>query len=121
MYSSPGNLITRVQPGAPGSVQSHQSSGGRLVDRSGDPNAAPPVVPDEPFSEQLPYKQKPAPANPGADGIAGTLVSLPRTIPADSRRDMAIPLAAGLLLFVFAMHALYLSRRSAPESPLEPQ
>jgi hypothetical protein len=116
-YSSPGNLLTRVQPGAPGSVDSHGASPGRLVDRGAAPPAAPTTEPpDEPFSEQLPYK-KPAAENRGSEGIAGTLVSLPRTITTDSRRDLAIPLAAGLLLFVFAMHALYLSRRSAPEDP----
>jgi hypothetical protein len=123
VYSSPGNLVTRIQPGSPGSVDSRQASGGNLVDHSGDARGAAPADPDEPFSEQLPYKKPvagpPATGNEGAGGIAGTLVSLPRTIPADSRRDLAVPLAAGLLLFVFAMHALYLSRRSAPDAPLD--
>jgi hypothetical protein len=115
-YSSPGNLLTPIQPGAPGSVDSHEVSPGRLVDRGAATPGAPPAEPDEPFSEQLPYK-KPAADNRGSEGIAGTLASLPRTITTDSRRDLAIPLAGGLLLFVFAMHALYLSRRSAPEDP----
>jgi hypothetical protein len=125
VYSSPGNLVTRIQPGTPGSVQSHQASDGRLVDRSGAGGSPGAPEADEPFSEQLPYKTPAAgnqpPPNPAAGGIAGTLVSLPRTLPADSRRDLAIPLAAGLLLFVFAMHALYLSRRAAPEVPLDPE
>jgi hypothetical protein len=118
LYSSPGNLVTRIQPGAPGSTESHQVSGGHLIDNGVAGKDPAPAEPDGPFSPELPYK-KPAPESQAGDGIAGTLVSLPRTIPTDSRRDMLVPLAAGLLLFVFAMHALYLSRRSAPEGPLE--
>jgi hypothetical protein len=114
-YLSPGNLVTRVQPGAPGSVGSRGVSSGNLVDR-GD---APPAEPDAPFSQELPYKKKPAaPEGSGGEGLARALGTMPQTISTDSRRDLIAPLAAGLLLFVFAMHALHLSRRSAPEGPL---
>jgi hypothetical protein len=41
------------------------------------------------------------------------LVGLPEAVGRDDTRHLLIPLAAGLLLFVFAMHALYASRRAA--------
>jgi hypothetical protein len=47
------------------------------------------------------------------------LVGLPEAIGEDEARHLLIPLAAGLLLFVFAMHALYASRRAGAEAPLE--
>jgi hypothetical protein len=47
------------------------------------------------------------------------LVGLPEAIGGDETRQLLVPMAAGLLLFVFAMHALYASRRAAPEAPLD--
>jgi hypothetical protein len=53
------------------------------------------------------------------DGVGRMLVGLPEAIGGDETRQILVPLAGGLLLFVFAMHALYISRRAAPEAPLE--
>ncbi len=119
-FSSPGNLTTRIQPGAPGSVGSRGASSGNLVDNGVAVTDAPPPEPDGPFSQELPYKKTPGapPENSGGEGLARALGAVPQTISTDSRRDLVAPLAAGLLLFVFAMHALHLSRRSAPEGPL---
>ena len=47
------------------------------------------------------------------------LVGLPEAVGSDDARHLLIPLAGGLLLFVFAMHALYVSRRAAVEAPLD--
>ena len=47
------------------------------------------------------------------------LVGLPEAIGGDDTRQILVPLAGGLLLFVFAMHVLYISRRAAPEAPLD--
>ena len=44
------------------------------------------------------------------------LVGLPDSPAANDTRRLLIPLAGGLLLFVFAMHALYASRRAAAEA-----
>jgi hypothetical protein len=47
------------------------------------------------------------------------LVGLPEAIGNDEARHVLVPLAAGLALFVFAMHVLYASRRAGAEAPLE--
>jgi hypothetical protein len=44
------------------------------------------------------------------------LVGLPEANGRDDTRRLLIPLAGGLLLFVFAMHALYASRRAGAEA-----
>src|SRR5439155_518541 len=69
---------------------------------------------DTGFYPALPYK-------PGADANADkedgesgrVLVGMPETVGGDDARGLLIPLAGVLLLFVFAMHALYASRRAA--------
>jgi hypothetical protein len=116
----PGALITRIEAGAPGSVASRQTSNGHLVAKLPGGSETPPE-PDPGYVQALPYKAAPPPAaeHGKGDGITGVLVGLPDAISGDSRRQLAIPLAAGLLLFVFAMHALYLSRRAAPDAPLD--
>jgi hypothetical protein len=115
----PAGLVTRIEAGAPGSVGFQKTSNGHLVSKL--PGGAEPAPePDTGFSQALPYKAPPAPVEGDkAEGIARVLVGLPEAIGGDSRRELLVPLASGLLLFVFAMHALYLSRRSAPEAPLE--
>ena len=77
--------------------------------------------PDTGFSSALPYKQADAPSDKeNGDGVGRVLVGLPEAIGGDDPRHLLIPLAAGLLLFVFAMHAFYASRRAAPvEAPLD--
>jgi hypothetical protein len=123
--SRSGALVSPIQPGAPGSVK----SGGTTF---GGPTAPPATKPPKPakepeelegpdtgFSSELPYKQD---ANADKeDGVAGgrVLVGLPETIGGDDARRLLVPLAAGLLLFVFAMHAFYVSRRAAVEAPLD--
>jgi hypothetical protein len=47
------------------------------------------------------------------------LVGLPDAVGEDEARQLLIPLAGGLLLFVFAMHVLYASRRAGAEAALE--
>lgn len=113
--ASGGLLFTPIQTGAPGSVQSKESFSGKLV----APPAAPPrKTVEEPeedtgFDVALPYpKQGGQPKDQGPDGFVGVLTRLPDTLSDQDRRPLVIPLAAGLLLFVFAMHALYLSRRA---------
>ena len=67
----------------------------------------------------LPYKQD---GNADKeDGVAGgrVLVGLPEAIGGEDARHLLVPLASGLLLFVFAMHAFYVSRRAAVEAPLD--
>ena len=123
--SRSGALISPIQPGAPGSVK----SGGATV--GGPAPTAPKTTkttkeqldesegPDTGFSSQLPYKQD---GNADKeDGVAGgrVLVGLPEAIGSDDARHLLVPLASGLLLFVFAMHAFYVSRRAAVEAPLE--
>lgn len=116
-------LISPIAPGSPGSVSVGfgPASPGNLVQKGGavprPPATAP--EPDGPYSETLPYPKADPPPVPDEDeGVAKVLVGLPAVI-ADNRREMAIPLAAGLLLFVLAMHAFYLSRRSS-RAPLDP-
>jgi hypothetical protein len=120
-----GASISAIQPGAPGSVK----SGGGTV---GGPVGPPPAKPDKPakeeesegpdtgFSPALPYKQTDANADKeDGEAVGRVLVGLPEAIGADDTRRLLVPMAAGLLLFVFAMHALYAARRAAPEAPLE--
>ena len=75
--------------------------------------------PDTGFSSELPYKQAGESAEDGDGGVGRVLVGLPEAIGGDETRQLLVPLAGGLLLFVFAMHALYISRRAAPEAPLD--
>jgi hypothetical protein len=117
----PDGLVTSIAPGAPGSVGSKEVSSGHLVDRGGRPTPAAPE-PDGPYSETLPYPKQAAPEvapDDDSDRIARVLVGLPEVVTSEDRRALLVPLAAGLLIFVFAMHALYLSRR-ADDAPLEP-
>jgi hypothetical protein len=108
-----GLLFTPIQGGAPGTVQSKESFSGKLV----SPPAAPPrqaveeQEEDTGFDVALPYPKRQA-KDQGPEGIVGVLTRLPDTLSDQDRRPLVIPLAAGLLLFVFAMHALYLSRRA---------
>ncbi len=117
-----GGLLSPIQPGSPGSVK----SGGATVGGTGPGRPAQPgQLPDEPeteepdtgFSSELPYKQSGETAEDG--DVGRMLVALPEAIGGDETRQVLVPLAAGLLLFVFAMHALYLARRAAPEAPLD--
>jgi hypothetical protein len=97
-----------------------QTSPGNLVQKGGAAPRTPATAPevDGPYSETLPYPKAEPPSVNEDDGIGKVLVGLPAVIASDNRRDLVIPLAAGLLLFVVAMHALYLSRRSG-EGPLD--
>ncbi|HEY3241352.1 MAG TPA: fibronectin type III domain-containing protein, partial [Acidimicrobiia bacterium] len=115
-------LISPIAPGSPGSVGFGQTSAGNLVQKGGAAPSTPATAPepDGPFSETLPYpKADPPPVDDDDEGIGKVLVGLPAVIASDNRRELIIPLAAGLLLFVVAMHAFYLSRR-AGQTPLEP-
>ena len=119
----PSGLVTRIEPGAPGTVGSREVSGGNLVAKGAppQPGRTPPPEPDGPYSETLPYPQQEAPpAAPDEEdeGIAKVLVGLPEVIASDDRREEIVPLAAGLLIFVFAMQGFYLSRRTG-DGPLE--
>ncbi|HKN90460.1 MAG TPA: fibronectin type III domain-containing protein [Acidimicrobiia bacterium] len=127
-----GALVSPIQPGSPGSVKSGGTTFGSPVApqaaKPGQPaKAAEPLDesegPDTGFSSALPYKQA-KPADPNADKEDGeaagrVLVGLPEAVGSDDARHLLIPLAGGLLLFVFAMHALYVSRRAAVEAPLD--
>ena len=120
---SRGAFVTPIQPGAPGSVQ----SGGATVGGKVTPVTAKPSKQEEPdesegpdngYSSALPYK-----AQAGAekekeegDGAGRVLVGMPEAVGGNDARHLLVPLAAGLLLFVFAMHALYASRRAAAEA-----
>jgi len=120
-------LVSPIQPGAPGSVKSGGASFGAPVAPPAAPKAGKaakdePVEesegPDNGFSPALPYKQSgEAAGSDKEDGEAGrVLVGMPETVGGDDTRRLLIPLAAGLLLFVFAMHALYASRRAAADA-----
>jgi hypothetical protein len=114
-------LISPIAPGSPGSVGNGATSAGNLVQKGGaaprTPGTAP--EPDGPFSETLPYPKVDPPPVDDDGGIGKVLVGLPAVIASDNRRELIIPLAAGLLLFVVSMHALYLSRRT-DQTPLDP-
>jgi hypothetical protein len=113
-------LISPIAPGSPGSVGIGGTSAGNLVQKGGAPRTPATLAePDGPFSETLPYPTADPPAVPDEDeGIGKVLVGLPAVIAGDNRRELVIPLAAGLLLFVVAMHAFYFSRRE--QAPLDP-
>lgn len=122
---SASGLVTPIAPGGPGSVESRQSFSGKVVQKDGGPIAAPvpsdPRVidqPDGPYSETLPYPKADTPP-PAADPELETVdpedteaaIGLPASDSSDPRA-VVVPLAGGLLLFVFAMLAFYVSRRS---------
>lgn len=118
-----GAAISPIQAGAPGSVR----SGGATIGTVGPPGAKPggPAAepdesegPDTGFSTALPYKTQ-AGAEEGDGEVGRVLVGLPEAIGNDEARHVLVPLAAGLALFVFAMHVLYASRRAGAEAPLE--
>ncbi|HVW35592.1 MAG TPA: hypothetical protein VHL53_23875 [Acidimicrobiia bacterium] len=117
---SRGAFVTSIQPGVPGSVQSGGATvGGKVTPVTAKPSAPAELDesegPDTGYSSALPYK-----AQAGAekeDGDSGkVLVGLPEAVSGNDARHLLVPLAAGLLLFVFAMHALYASRRSAADA-----
>ena len=116
-----GALVSPIQQGSPGSVK---SGGARVGGLAGPVPAKPDEAeldesegPDTGFSASLPYKQ--SGAEEKEDGEVGrVLVGLPEAIGDEDARQLLVPLAAGLLLFVFAMHALYASRRAAAEAAL---
>jgi hypothetical protein len=118
-------MISPIQAGSPGSVK----SGGATVGGSVAPLGAKPSKParldesegpDTGFSSELPYKPTGADSDKeDGEAMGRVLVGLPEAIGGDETRQLLIPLASGLLLFVFAMHAFYASRRAAPEAPLD--
>jgi hypothetical protein len=121
-----GAFISPIQPGAPGSVKSGGVTFGSpvapLAAKPGQPTPPSTTLdesegPDTGFASSLPYK-KPAAGNDKEDGADGgrMLVGLPEPAGGDDTRRLLVPLAGGLLLFVFAMHALYASRRAAAEA-----
>jgi hypothetical protein len=123
-----GALVSPIQPGSPGSVK----SGGTTVGGPVAPLAAKPGSPGKPakldesegpdtgFSSALPYKQgDPASDKEDGEAVGRVLVGLPEAIGPDDARHLLVPMAGGLLLFVFAMHALYAARRAAPDAPLD--
>ncbi|MDQ3946550.1 MAG: hypothetical protein M3357_15645, partial [Actinomycetota bacterium] len=115
-------LVSPIAPGSPGSVGFGQTSAGNLVQKGGAAPRTPGTAPerDGPFSETLPYpKAEPPAVAEGKEDIGKVLVGLPAVIASDNRRELIIPLAAGLLVFVLAMHAFYLSRRT-DKGPVEP-
>jgi hypothetical protein len=119
-----GAFVTPIQPGAPGSVR----SGGATVGGAAAPAAKPDKSkkeldesegPDTGYSAELPYKQSgESSGEADGDGAGRVLVGLPEAIGADETRQVLVPLAAGLLLFVFAMHAFYVSRRAGQEAQI---
>lgn len=117
-----GALVTPIQPGAPGSVKSGGATVGSPVGpvaaKAGKPaNLDESEGPDTGFSAALPYKQ--VEGGSEDDGEVGrVLVGLPEAIGDEDARHLLVPMAAGLLLFVFAMHLLYATRRAAAEAPL---
>jgi hypothetical protein len=121
------SFISPIQAGAPGSVKSGGATVGGAVGapapRPGKPakEEAEFEGPDAGFSSALPYKPQADPNADTEDGAAGgrVLVGLPEAVGRDDARHLLIPLASGLLLFVLAMHAMYVARRAAPDAPLE--
>lgn len=122
-----GAIVTPIAPGRPGSVESQQSFSGKVIDKGAGAAPAPapqPKVrvvnqPDGPYSETLPYPKREAPAAPAEPDLdpvdAGDTEAAIR-LPAPGRdgdaRAVLVPLAGGLLIFVFAMLALHVSRQS---------
>ncbi len=122
-----GAFVSPIQPGSPGSVKSGGVTFGSpvapLVAKPGQPVAKAELPdesegPDTGYSSSLPYKSPAAAGNDKEDGADGgrMLVGMPETSGGDDTRRLLVPLAGGLLLFVFAMHALYASRRAAAEA-----
>ena len=116
-----GAFVTPIQPGAPGSVKSGGTTvgGAAPAGKPGRPQKEPEEVegPDTGFSAELPYKQSgESTEEADGDGVGRVLVGLPEAIGGVETRQVLVPLAAGLLLFVFAMHALYVSRRAGQEA-----
>lgn len=122
-----GSFVTPIQAGAPGSVRSGGATVGGASGPAGKPGKAPKEPeeaegPDTGFSAELPYKQSgESTEEADGDGVGRVLVGLPEAIGGDETRQLLVPLAAGLLLFVFAMHVFYVSRRAGQEAqaPLE--
>jgi hypothetical protein len=122
-----GAMVSPITPGAPGSVK----SGGATVGGSTTPTGKPakpknedeeaPEGPDTGYSTELPYEQAGESVEDDGDSVGRVLVGLPEAIGGDETRQLLVPLAAGLLLFVFAMHIFYVSRRAGQEAqvPLE--
>jgi hypothetical protein len=120
-----GAMVSPIQSGRPGSVQSGgATSGGATTPKPAKPNKEDQEVvegPDTGFSTELPYEQAGESVEDDGDGVGRVLVGLPEAIGGDETRQLLVPLAAGLLLFVFAMHIFYVSRRAGQEAhaPLE--
>ncbi len=117
-----GAVVSPIQAGAPGSVR----SGGATVaaPRSPKPGQPAPELdesegPDTGFSTALPYKTQAGSEEEGDGEVGRMLVGLPDAVGEDEARQLLIPLAGGLLLFVFAMHVLYARRRAGAEAALE--
>ena len=117
-----GALVSPIQSGSPGSVR----SGGATVGNPAGPAPAKPGKadldesegPDTGFSAALPYKQSGTEEQEEDGEVGRVLVGLPEAIGDEDARQLLVPLAGGLLLFVFAMHALYASRRAGAEAAL---
>ncbi|HEV7864965.1 MAG TPA: hypothetical protein VGR20_19850 [Acidimicrobiia bacterium] len=120
-----GAMISPIQAGSPGSVKSGGATVGGPVAPLGAKPSKPARLdesegPDTGFSSELPYKPTDADSDKeDGEAMGRVLVGLPEAIGGDETRQLLIPLASGLLLFVFAMHAFYASRRAAPEAPLD--
>jgi hypothetical protein len=126
-------VVTPIAPGGPGSVESKQSFSGKVVDHSGVPVKPGPAPkqrvidqPDGPYSETLPYPKQETPAapvDPDLDAVDAAdeeaAIRLPSSDPGEDARAVLVPLAGGLLIFVFAMLGLHVSRRSAPALEVE--
>jgi hypothetical protein len=119
-------VLGGVQPG--GGIGGADLSG--LFNNSGAavpqfPAAAPPPeLPDTGYSETLPFGATTAPANPNANKIEGRQQGRPATAsgsgdvePGESddtnRRALLVPVAAGSVLCVTALHLRWLNRRLA--------
>jgi hypothetical protein len=118
-----GALVSPIQSGAPGSVRSGGATVGSPPGRvPGKPAKSAELDesegPDTGFSAALPYKQSGAEEQEEDGEVGRVLVGLPEAIGDEDARQLLVPLAAGLLLFVFAMHALYASRRAGAEAAL---
>jgi len=122
-----GAMVSPIQPGAAGSVKSGGATFGGAAVPTTKPDKPGPELdesegPDNGFSAALPYKQSGESSEEAGTGGAGkVLVGLPEAIGGDETRQLLVPLAGGLLLFVFAMHIFYVSRRAAQDArvPLE--
>jgi hypothetical protein len=118
-----GSFVTPIQPGGAGSVKSGGATfGGAAPAPGAKADKAKQELeesegPDTGFSTELPYKQSGESSEEAdGDGVGRVLVGLPEAIGGDETRQLLVPLAAGLLLFVFAMHVFYVSRRAAAEA-----